>query len=118
MGMFSFKTQDTNKSISNIHSERETFKVIMTDNKGNQYTETAYDGYGDFGNVDFYALTDIMNGGNGDRERGIKIYFDKQYISKKYIFPSLSESGKYYNGKRPDDCNYQGYFYDDFGGVY
>ena len=86
MGMFSFKTQDTNKSISNIYSERETFKVIMTDNKGNQYTETAYDGYGDFGNVDFYALTDIMNGGNGDRERGIKIYFDKQYISKNIYF--------------------------------
>ena len=111
MGMFSFKTQDTDRSISNIHSDRGTFKVIMTDNKGNKHTETAYDGYGDFGGVDFYALTDIMNGGKGDRERGIKIYHDKDYFYKKYIFPSLSESGKYYNGERRNDWDFQGYFY-------
>ena len=37
MGMFSWKTQDTNKSISNIYSSRDTFKVVMTDNNNNQY---------------------------------------------------------------------------------
>ena len=37
MGMFSWKTQDTNKSISNTYSKKNTFKVIMTDNNDNQY---------------------------------------------------------------------------------
>ena len=113
MGFFSFNTQDTKKSIPNIYSERHTFKVIMTDNQGNKYIETEYDGYGEFGGVDFYELTDKMNGGKGDRENGINIYFDKNYRSKGYIFPSLSESGEYFDGKRPKDCAFQGYFYEE-----
>ena len=109
MGMFSWKTQDTNKSISNVYSERDTFKVIMTDNNNNQYIEFNYEGYGMFDNMDYYSLVDTMNGGNGDREKGIELFFNP---NKDTIFPSLSENGKYYNGKRPNDCEFQGYFYE------
>ena len=108
MGFFSWNTQDTDKSISNAYSSKTTFKVIMTDDKGNQWMECDYEGYGVFGGKDYHALVDEMNGGNGDRSRGIDLYFDAD--SHKYKFPSLSEDGKYY-GTKPQDCEFQGYFY-------
>ena len=107
MGMFSFKTQDTDKSISNSYSVRDTFKVIMTDNKNNQFIEYNYEGYGEFQGMDYFELVDTMNGGKGDRERGIKLYYENE---KETIFPSLTENGKYYDGERPNECEYQGYF--------
>jgi hypothetical protein len=45
MGFFSWKTMDTNKSISNNYSSRGTFKVEMLDDKGNVWTEPDYEGY-------------------------------------------------------------------------
>ena len=56
MGFFSWKTQDTDTSIANAHSNRATFKVQMIDNNGNVWTENNYDGYGVFGGKDFYEL--------------------------------------------------------------
>ena len=109
MGFFSWKTQDTDKSIHNKYTGKATFKVIMADDKGNQWIENNYEGYGEFGGKDYHALVDEMNGGDGDRNRGIKLYFDED--SDKYKFPSLSEDGKYYNEK-PEDCEYQGYFFE------
>ena len=35
----------------------------MTDDKGNRWEESNYDGYGVFGGKDYYALLDEMNGG-------------------------------------------------------
>ena len=58
MGFFSFMTQDTERSISNRYSARGTFKVIMSDDKGNHYVEHNYDGYGVFGGKDYYELVD------------------------------------------------------------
>jgi hypothetical protein len=49
MGFFSWKTQDTNRSIANKWSNYSTFKVDMIDDKGNVWTENHYDGYGVFG---------------------------------------------------------------------
>ena len=108
MGFFSWKTQDTDKSIANTHSNKKTFKVIMTDNKGKQWVEENYEGYGEFGGKDYYELLDEMNEGNGDRNNGINSAFNKK---EKLIYPSLSENGKYYDGKAPEDCYYQGFFY-------
>jgi len=62
MGFFSWKTQDTDTSIANAHSNRATFKVQMIDNNGNVWTENNYDGYGVFGGKDFYELLAEMNG--------------------------------------------------------
>lgn len=62
MGYYSWRTQDTNKSIANRHSRLRTAKVHMIDNKGNTWTETDYDGYGNFGGKGFYELLAEMNG--------------------------------------------------------
>ena len=43
MGFFSWITEDTGRSIVNAYSGLETFKVIMTDDKGNQFVEEDYE---------------------------------------------------------------------------
>jgi len=111
MGFFSWKTQDTDKSIANNYSDRSTFKVVMVDDKGNKYIEKDYEGYGVFGGKDFYELLDEMNGGKGNRLSGIDLACNKE--GKKFISPSLSQAGLYYDGETPQDCDAQGYFYDD-----
>lgn len=108
MGFFSWKTQDTNRSISNRYSNRETFTVYMHDDKGNKWEESEYDGYGDFGGKDFYELLAEMNG-KTTRDEGI----DLAYSKKPYLSPNLSErkNWKWIN-QPPKDCDAQGYFYD------
>ena len=113
MGFFSWKTQDTDRSICNQFSDRKPFPVIMTDNKGNQWHEDNYEGYGIFGGKDYYELLDEMNGGTGDRKAGIDREFTPRKFPNPTIYPSLSECGKYYNGEQPESCEDQGYFYDD-----
>lgn len=88
MGFFSWKTSDTNRSIPNAYSSKETFTVFLKDDKGNVWEEKAYEGYGKFGGKDYHELLDLMNGGNGDRQRGI----DLQYPPK--IFPKEKENDK------------------------
>lgn len=109
MGFFSFITQDTNQSIPNYFSSRPTFSVTMTDDKGNKWTEDDYEGYGIFGGKDFYELLDEMNGGDGNRNEGIELYFSDTPFKS----PSLSRRGAYYSGDKPESCPAQGYFYDD-----
>jgi len=62
MGFFSWKTQDTDRSISNTYSNVKTFTVEMIDNAGNIFTEDNYEGYGRFGGKDYYELLAEMNG--------------------------------------------------------
>jgi hypothetical protein len=115
MGYFSFKTQDTNRSIANVDSIRPTFNVYMHDNKGNVYLEKAYRGYGMFGGVCYYGLVAEMNGvvqdGDTDMtEAGMDIVFS----GKKYIAPNLTESPDWtYTKKAPQRCDDQGYFYEN-----
>ncbi len=73
MGLFSWMTQDTNKSIAVEGSRRRTFTVVMEDNKGNRWVENNYQGYGVFGGKDFYELLDEMNGGVGARGVGVDL---------------------------------------------
>ena len=115
MGFFSWKTQDTDRSICNTFSVRLPFTVIMTDDKGNKWKENNYEGYGEFGGKDYYSLLDEMNGGTGDRMRGIELEFYPEKFPEisKIIFPSLSENGEYFNGEPPESCEYQGFFYND-----
>ena len=81
MGFFSWKTQDTNRSISNMYSDKPTFRVYMLDNKGNVWEENHYEGYGVFGGKDFYELLAEMNGLN-TRIEGINLCFsDKPFVS-------------------------------------
>ena len=132
MGFFSWKTQDTDKSIANEHSNRNTFRVQMIDNKGNVWTEDSYDGYGRFGGTDFYELLAEMNGFVSDKYEkgtdeytdeargfGISLAFSKDNHSgvgtEGVYYPNLVEKaeGWVYEMSGPDSCDYQGYFYDD-----
>jgi hypothetical protein len=121
MGFFSWKTQDTDKSIANRHSIMPVFTVHMIDDKGNVWTEYNYNGYGMFDGKDFYELVAEMNGYqvNEDadpdqeyeklRSKGIEIAFgDEPYKS-----PNLVEQldGWEYVEESPVLCEYQGFFY-------
>ena len=128
MGFFSWKTMDTDKSISNSYSSRGAFKVDMLDDKGNVWTEPDYEGYGVFGGKDYYELLAEMNGVTSDLEgeaytdymrgEGISIAFkdngsgDHTFAVK---YPNLVEEAKgwVYEMAGPDSCEFQGYFYDD-----
>jgi hypothetical protein len=109
MGFFSWITQDTRRSIQNVHTGLE-FPVMMTDNKGNRWIENAYDGYGNFGGKDYYELLAEMNGLT-NREEGIDIYFGNKNTHPNALFPNLTEDMQWtWRNERPDDCPNQGFF--------
>ena len=134
MGFFSWKTQDTDRSIPSQYSNRKTFRVQMLDNKGNVFTEDNYEGYGVFGGKDYYELLAEMNGFKSDkigddysyeaRGFGINLAFSKNNHSgdgtEGVYYPNLVEKadGWVYEMGGPDSCDSQGYFYDeeDFDG--
>ncbi len=108
MGFFSWITQDTGRSIANSSSRRETVTVTMTDDQGNKWTEPNYEGYGEFGDKDFYELLAEMNGLPSDRSAGIDLAFS----GKQFKSPNLSEDPNWqWKDEAPEECNAQGYFY-------
>jgi len=128
MGFFSWNTQDTDKSIANQYSNRKTFRIQMIDNKGNIWTEDDYEGYGRFGDKDYYELLAEMNGFTSDktgeaytdeaRGFGIDLAFKDNgsgVATEGVYYPNLIENanGWVYEMGGPDSCDYQGYFYDD-----
>jgi hypothetical protein len=128
MGFFSWNTQDTDRSIPSQYSNRKTFRVQMLDNKGNVFTENEYEGYGRFGGKDFYELLAEMNGFESDktgdeytdeaRGFGINLAFKDNpngIGTKGVLYPNLVEqaNGWVYEMSGPDNCEYQGYFYDE-----
>jgi hypothetical protein len=81
----------------------------MTDNKGNRWTETCYEGYGVFGGKDFYELLAEMNG-QYTRRQGIDI----AYGEASFKSPNLTEDPKWkWKNQSPSRCEFQGFFYDD-----
>jgi hypothetical protein len=128
MGFFSWKTMDTDTSIPSQYSNRKTFRVQMLDNKGNVWTEDNYEGYGRFGGKDFYELLAEMNGFTSDktgdeytdeaRGFGINLAFKDNpngIATKGVLYPNLIEQadGWFYNESGPENCEHQGYFYDE-----
>ena len=86
-GQFSWMTQDSGEQIG---SEPEnTIDVYMIDNKGNVYYEDKYEGYGKFGGKDYYELLDQMNGGEGDRSRGLSLAYGEIDTESPVLFPAL-----------------------------
>ena len=113
-GQFSWLTSDTNTQIG---SERQNMiTVFMYDNMGNKWTEKDYDGYGEFGGMDYYDLVATMNGYTEEdvktmkgsfkalRQLGIDLAFGKiktKDKKKKTLFPALVEDPRF-NWKRHD----------------
>ena len=115
MGFFSWKTQDTNRSIPCEGASRPTFKVVMHDNKGKKWIENNYEGYGVFGGKDYYELLAEMNGEFRNdpeiaRAAGINLAFGKE----PFLAPNLTETENWqWIDEEPENCEYQGYFYSD-----
>jgi len=96
-GQFSWMTQDTGQQIGS--QDENKIPVYMFDDKGKYYYENDYDGYGVFGGMDYYELLDQMNGGSGDRSRGIDLAFGKEKTGSEILFPALVT--------KPDKFNYR-----------
>lgn len=99
-GQFSWMTQDTGQQIGS--EDENTIPVYMFDNTGEYWYEPSYEGYGVFGGMDYYTLLDKMNGGKGDRDRGIDLAFDKEETSSPVLFPALVTSPSNFNYKNHD----------------
>lgn len=130
MGFFSFKTSDSNISIPNTYSIRATLDIVMIDDKGKVWIETEYEGYGIFGGKDFYEVVAEMNEckltGNTDKDRslGIKHYFDEEKKTKvprllelehfkTLVKNKVSPEEMFKQFPAPEDCECQGFFYDE-----
>lgn len=120
MGFCSWKTQDTNESISNVFSTRGPLGCKMVcPVTGREYPEREYEGYGSFNGVDFYQLLAQINGLENEsdpRGVGIALFFQHYKTNsldkiKLPILVSLSYEGDYSNLSQLKDCEYQGYFY-------
>ena len=128
MGFFSWKTQDTDRSIANVDSINNTFTVYLIDDKGNTWKERDYEGYGVFGGKDYYELLAEMNGVEMDkslgnyytqsmRSEGIRLAFKDESSgerAKGIKYPNLVENPQNweYEETSPKTCEYQGYFYE------
>ena len=107
MGFFSWRTSDTNESVSNIYSNRGAYPCKMITPTATYYEEN-YEGYGVFGGVDFYEEVAKLNGLK-TREDGIFIDKEIDTILPKIV--SYDCAAKYEDLPDSEDCEYQGYFY-------
>jgi len=119
VGQFSWISQNTNEAILESDSRKKAGlnqTVVMVDNNNNYYIEKDYQGYGVFGDKDFYSLLAEMNGQGSERIDGIDISFS----GKTYLSPNLyiltpgknPEDFKWSDTKPKDDPN-QGWYYND-----
>ena len=110
--VFSWKTSDTNESVSNSFSCRGALpcKLLLPD--GTVYIEEDYEGYGIFGGEDYYSLLAELNGLAKDRDLGIDLEFGTNTSS--LVFPkvvTLGCSRSYSELPKSKTCSRQGYFY-------
>lgn len=120
MGFFSWKTSDTQKSISNVYSCRGALPVYLITPDNEKIFEPEYEGYGVFGGHDAYALLAKWNcpekcTGNEEKDRNIGI--DLQFGTAKgnsIKFPlkfAETKNAKYENLPAAENDPEQGYFY-------
>ena len=77
MGQFSWLATDTGEQIYNDDTEAQTVTMVFKDTNKDiiRVTESDYEGYGDFGGVDFYDAVCMMNDLPIDRNNGIDLWF-------------------------------------------
>ena len=135
-GQFSWMTQDTGDQIGS--EPQNIIDVYMYDNQGNSWKERDYEGYGEFGGMDYYDLVATMNGYTEEdvktmkgsfkelRQLGIDLAFGKiktKDKKRKTLFPALVTDPRF-NWKRhdftqeaesdPNQSWYQEEEYDDY----
>lgn len=111
MGFHSFVTNDTSRSVSNVHSIYGSFDVYLKDNQGNVWHEPHYQGYGVFGGKDFYELLAEMNGLGSDRSKGIAMVYDPGRRDQ-IVWPNIDKDQSIeWRNEEPKQCKFQGYFY-------
>lgn len=127
MGMFSWCTADTRKSISFEMRgyEDPPQKVYLLNPFGMPYEETNYEGYGVIGGVDVYAMVAKWNApekctdSNGDwypddilRLIGINLACDdSDHVQLKYPIKIVEHPCNYNSAGISPNCPYQGFFY-------
>lgn len=115
MGFFSWKTIDTNQSISNKHSYYGALPVVMVNTQtGEIFEELDYDGYGVFGGKDYYELVAELNGYGSNRSLGIEIELDETFdhIAPLLLSYENKDNWRDYIDMKPMICDSQGFFYD------
>ncbi|MGI2115650.1 hypothetical protein ACRWQL_00530 (plasmid) [Shewanella sp. HL-SH4] len=125
MGFFSFKTSDTNESIAIIHTRHpnagRTVYLLQPDG-GRPIAEAAYNGYGDFGNVDAYAWLakfnspdvghlDLVDDAEILRHIGIELSFEAPDKIKYPLKFSFNEKAVYELLPAAEDCEFQGFLF-------
>jgi hypothetical protein len=129
MGFYSFKTSDTKESVSNAYSSKGALSVKMIDNKGNEYIEENYQGYGVFDNKDYYELVSDMNpnlllklkekyptldmDNLSDKDKGATLCFDDKLQPLLPKIVSINCEVEYDRLSDSKNCPNQGYFYND-----
>lgn len=125
MGFFSWLTSDTNKSISNTSSDRGALPVyvlIPEEFGGGSIYEDNYEGYGEFGGYDIYALVAQWNKpelctGDVDIDRSIGIdiaCYDHENAKLKYPIKITECELKYEDCSPSKSDPAQGFFYEDY----
>lgn len=133
MGSISFLTVDTEQSITTAYSPRgamPTKMVWVEDGVLFSVTELRYLGRADFGGINFFSLTDLLNGGSGDCIKGLKLWHrynddDRKAAMLKadkdnVVFPRLVSMDWAGNEDSVQamplnrDCEQRGYFHDEF----
>lgn len=115
MGQFSWFTQDTNEAIRERYgcSDKQLTTAYLHDNVGNVWEETNYEGYGVFGEKDFYALLAEMNA--PDRvtmtpEHARDIGLDIAFSGGNYLSPNLTRHREWvWVDESPEDDPNQGW---------
>jgi len=121
MGLFSWMTCDTNRSIPCLYSCRPLFPVFVLCPDGTKIEEKVYEGYGEFGGRDIYQLVAEWNcpeecDGDVEHDRcvGIRIACDDADNARLKFPIKIAENAdsKYDNMPPSKGCPHQGYFYD------
>lgn len=129
MGLFSWCTSDTRKSIAvdmNGYPDCPK-KVYLLNPFGDPYVENSYDGYGEFGGRDVYALVaqwnlpELCKDETGDwypdeqiRDIGIALScYDIDHVKLKYPIKIVEKECSYEAAAISPSCPYQGYFYEE-----
>jgi hypothetical protein len=115
MGFFSWETSDTNESIRNSFTEEGATPCKMLFPDGTVIECDDYEGYGTFSGVDFYEAVDKLNGGDGDRDNGIRLMDVNSNLAAPVgviapRFVSMDYEGDWASVPDSKQCDEQGYF--------